>query len=243
MDKFIGQEITGEKFNKLVCELKIDLVKLTNKEEIHYGFKFKNGLNVDKENFNPSGECSKGGIYFTTMTNFHKWIIYSKKLMYWYRKVSIPNNARVYIEDDKFKVNKIVLGKRKYIWNDKNICLAIVKKNGRLLRYVDEQTHEICLAAVQQDGRALPYVMEQTPKICREAVKQNGYALQYVIKQTPKICLEAVKQNGLALRYVRKQTPELYLAATAQCGCELTYISKQGPECIIIPKKYKLILC
>ena len=56
----------------------------------------------------------------------------------------------------------------------------LVKQNGRILKYIEEQTPEICLAAVKQDGRALEYVKDQTPEICLEAVKQNEYAKLFV---------------------------------------------------------------
>lgn len=36
------------------------LYKLTNETEIHNGFKYQDGLNIDTETFNPFGECSKG---------------------------------------------------------------------------------------------------------------------------------------------------------------------------------------
>ena len=62
---------------------------------------------------------------------------------------------------------------------------------------------EICLEAVKKNGRALEFVKEQTSEICLEAVKKNGYALKFVKEQTPEICLEAVKQNGRALEFVK----------------------------------------
>ena len=36
---------------------------------------------------------------------------------------------------------------------------------------------EIWLAAVKKDGKALEFVREQTPEICLAAVNRNGYAL------------------------------------------------------------------
>ena len=40
--------------------------------------------------------------------------------------------------------------------------LLAVTRNGRVLKYVREQTDEICLAAVKEDGLALKDVKEQT---------------------------------------------------------------------------------
>ncbi|HLD89523.1 MAG TPA: DUF4116 domain-containing protein, partial [Patescibacteria group bacterium] len=40
--------------------------------------------------------------------------------------------------------------------------LAWIKDNGCNLRYIYNQTDEICLAVVKQNGRALEYVKHQT---------------------------------------------------------------------------------
>ena len=106
------------------------------------------------------------------------------------------------------------------------LCLAAVKQNGYLLRYVKKQTSKICLEAVKQDGTALQFVKKQTPEIYLEAVKQSGYALEFVKKQTPELCLEAVKQSGYALEFVKKQTPEICLAAVKQSGYSLEFVKE-----------------
>jgi hypothetical protein len=102
--------------------------------------------------------------------------------------------------------------------------LLNVKKNGELLKYIEEQTLEICLEAVKQDGMSLIYVKKQTPEICLAAVKQYAYALEFVKIQTPEICLAAVRQNGMTIRYVKEQTEEICLAAVKQSGWALEHI-------------------
>ena len=73
------------------------------------------------------------------------------------------------------------------------------------------------LEAVKKNGRVLEYVKDQTPEICLEAVKKNGLALKYVKDQTSELCcITAVKQNGWALGYVKNQTPEIIQAAIEQ---------------------------
>ena len=39
--------------------------KILNKKENHYGLQYQTGLNEDILEFNPSGDCTSGGIYFT----------------------------------------------------------------------------------------------------------------------------------------------------------------------------------
>lgn len=63
--------------------------------------------------------------------------------------------------------------------------LEAVKKNGFMLKHIENQTEEICLEAVKKYGLAMQFVKNQTDKICLEAVKTNGWALQFVRNQTP----------------------------------------------------------
>jgi hypothetical protein len=245
-----GEVISGEQFN-IVYKGKL-FVKLTNHCELHNGYQFKTGLNVDTVLFNPSGECNPGGIYFCEFNEIPYWLRYNGSgPMVWYRYVSVPADSKVYIEMGKFKVDKLILTDRALIvdimtedkWvtaarhnigvlkdmkdQTERICLAAVLQYGNALEYVEDQTERICLAAVLQDCYALEYVKNQTDAICLAAVQQNGYALEYVKTQTDAICLAAVQQNGYALEYVKNQTDAICLAAVQQNGYALRYVRDQ----------------
>jgi hypothetical protein len=100
---------TGEQFNKLIGERK--LCKLTNKEENHNGFLYQTGHNAldeKKELFNPSGSCCKGGLYFTEQSKKNLWTHGNS----YFRSVTIPDKALVYVESNKFKTNQFILGAR-----------------------------------------------------------------------------------------------------------------------------------
>jgi len=138
--------------------------KLFNKDEKHYGFKYHDGLNIDTNKFNPTGTCSKGGLYFfneVQLLNYHKYT----NNVYFIRQVTIPADAQVYHEDGKSKADKLFLHKRekfdydnlkKYInFSNEEICKLAVQQNGNLLKYVKNQTSEICTLAVQQNGNLL----------------------------------------------------------------------------------------
>ena len=112
----VGKVYTGGDFNTLLG--KTELYKLTNETELHNGYQFVDGLNIDTIKFDPTEECKKGGIYITTLDNIGKWIKYNHTLMVNYRKVQIPNDALVYIENNKFKVDKLILYK-KYVLKNK----------------------------------------------------------------------------------------------------------------------------
>ena len=220
--------LTGKEFNEKYLDK--TFVKLTNKDENHNGYEFRSGLNEDTVAFNPEGSCRAGGIYFCDLGKLPIWLDYGDKCMYYARLVSIPDDAWVYEEEDKWKADRLVLGERQTIgeleiWKDREYCLRAVGLKSNILDYV--QTEALCLAAVKQNGMALRYVRDQTEEICMEAVKENGYALVYVGDQTEEMCMEAVKQNGVALQYVRDQTKKICMEAVRQNGWALAYVKSQ----------------
>ena len=219
--------LTGKEFNEKYGDKKF--VKLTNESENHNGYQFQTGLNVDTVEFNPKGSCQPGGIYFCELGKLSKWLEYYYQKMVYGRSVSIPEDAEVYEEEDKWKADRLVLGEREEIgelgvWDDEKYCLEAVKENGSALKYVKDQTEEMCMKAVRENGYALQFVKNQTENVCMEAVRQNGYALEYVRDQTEAICMAAVKGNGYALEYVSDQTKEICMAAVRQNSNALRYV-------------------
>ena len=68
-----------------------DIVYIIDETKHHTGYalgnkKFfhrtENGTRIDNIPFNPNGECTPGGIYFTDLENWTKWINYSGEQMY-----------------------------------------------------------------------------------------------------------------------------------------------------------------
>ena len=239
-----GKIYTGEEFNNLTKGE--TFIKILNKKQNHKGFQYKQGLNVDIEPFNPSGTCLPGGLYFANIKNFLDFYSFGESM--W--RILIPKDAKIYVEENKYKGDKFILEKQCYIedfsflnifsiWlkiryffsfcknQTLEICMEAVKQNGLALEYVREQTQEICMEAVKKEGFALYYVKKQIPEICMQAVKQNGNALGYVEEQTPEICMEAVKQNGNALEWVKEQTREICMEAVKQNLSALDYVNKQ----------------
>ena len=89
--------------------------KITNAAENHNGFQYSDGLNVLKEKFNdnPDDSCCKGGFYFTNAENIFKFLNYGIYL----REVTLPTDNPDFRmikdkEDDKWRANMIILGKR-----------------------------------------------------------------------------------------------------------------------------------
>ena len=92
--------------------------KVTNENEIHHGYQYKDGLNVLKEKFNddPWASCVPGGFYFTDYEKLPKFLDYG----IWIREITIPEDARVIKDTDgnKWRTDKIILGKKYHINND-----------------------------------------------------------------------------------------------------------------------------
>ena len=72
-----------------------------------------------------------------------------------------------------------------------------------VLSYIDKYTEDICIEIVRQNGKMLMYIKNQTEKMCIEAVKENYKSLKYVKEQSERICKEALKQNHKAKEYVK----------------------------------------
>lgn len=115
-DKFIifeGVTLTGKEFNELFAD--INFYKLTNRSEVHNGFKFVDGLNVDTIPFDPKCICCPGGIYFTQENSIINWLIYNNSKMRHKRLVKMPDDAKVHFESNKLKADKLILGPRYHL--------------------------------------------------------------------------------------------------------------------------------
>ena len=244
--------LSGTEFNEQYPNT--EFYKLLTTDYKHFGFTYQHGLNVDHIPFNPTGICSLGGLYFTEVDKVSYWIDRFKSV--YIAKVTIPSNAYVYVEKDKFKADQFILDldnkiliKDFYMWENEEfckisvsqadtynlvfvrnqpdeICKLAVKHDYRALEYVINQTDEICKIAVSNHGFALEFVKDQTDDICKMAVK-NGYGLEFVKVQTDEICKMAVSKNGRALRWVKDQTDELCKLAVSQNGHALEFVKVQ----------------
>lgn len=91
----------------------ITYYKITNKEEVHNGLKYHDGLIIDHQEFdsNPKRTCVRGGIYFTTKEHLHKFFGYGK----WIRPVTIPKSAKVVLDPkgDKYRADRLIFKPRK----------------------------------------------------------------------------------------------------------------------------------
>ena len=87
--------------------------KITNAEERHYGFQYKDGLNVLKGKFNedPEDYCGPGGLYFCNIENIFEFL--DKGIFV--REITLPKgnpNFKIFKDGNKYRANMIILGER-----------------------------------------------------------------------------------------------------------------------------------
>lgn len=224
--------------------------KIIKKNYTHKNFKYKLGINEDILKFNPSGNCSAGGLYITDYINIVNYYNYGNIIAY----VSIPDDAKCYLENGKIKCNKIYINSFELInnFNEKNddilfninyyynksnnntyaSHLNIVKHNGLFLALINKKDHchEICMEAVKQNYKAIIYVEEQTEDICFEAVTQNGYMIKYIKNQTENLCIEAVKKNPFSIQFIKNKTHNICMEAIKNNPYSIQFIQNQTED-------------
>lgn len=78
--------------------------KFLNDEKNHHGFQYKMGENVDTLEFNPSGSCDPGGLYFTDEKRIISFLDFGPHLAC----ITLLPDAKFYIDPhgNKYKTNK-----------------------------------------------------------------------------------------------------------------------------------------
>lgn len=178
-------------------------VKLTCDTEIHNGLKYKTGLNVDIRPFSPIGSCKTGGMYFIRKVDIKRWLYYSKKTMVWMRSVKIPDDAMVYVEPDKFKCNKFILGDRVYLYHDSRYQYDLVSANGLSIKYITTPHYEVKKKALLNTPEAIQFIQNPSLELQRIAVSRDGLCLRFIDSPSEEICNKALSQNGEAVRYIK----------------------------------------
>lgn len=106
--------ITGREFNKTVK--RVQYYKLTLSGEIHQGFAYREGLNIDSEEFVPLPDCP--GLHFTEEQCVNLWVNFYRRLgtpLIYRRSVTVPDDAKVYTGISWVKADRLILGPREEI--------------------------------------------------------------------------------------------------------------------------------
>jgi hypothetical protein len=94
--------------------------KFLAKDLKHYNFKYELGLNVDTNKFNPTNAYSAGGLHFTDKRSILHFYNYGSMI----GEIEIPDDAHVYIKENKYKTDKLEIVK---LASDDLDILEIVK--------------------------------------------------------------------------------------------------------------------
>ncbi|AZL89666.1 ankyrin repeat protein [Megavirus baoshan] len=97
-------------------------LKITNEEECHNGYQYKNGLNEleGKFNDNPEDSCVPGRLYFSKPNNICNYLNYGIYLREVYLPIDNPDFKMIEDpEGNKYGANMIILGKRRDLRNPK----------------------------------------------------------------------------------------------------------------------------
>lgn len=198
---------SGKEFKELNPGVKF--YKILSEDLKHHGFQYKLGENIDILPFNPTYECTSGGLYFASLDHIFEYLVFGTKI----GMIEIPDHALIYIENAKYKADQFTLAKiisvSKFINSSEKMCEIAIRQNGLALKYIKNQSTKLCELAVKQDGHALVFVKDQTIKICKLAVKQNPFVLSFVRDQDEEICKIAVKRNSNAACYVKTRSEEI----------------------------------
>jgi hypothetical protein len=116
-----SKSYNGVDFKKLYPKKRF--FKLTNKNENHNNFEYKNGINED-QNF----DTIEKGLHFCEKNKIYLWIWYNGNIMYNIREVKILDDSIVFVEDDCFRTNKFFLEDKCLIIKNKHIIQLIKKK-------------------------------------------------------------------------------------------------------------------
>lgn len=221
--------------NKKPFDRNITYYKIIHSDCKHFSHIYQIGLNVDAVEFNPSGTCQPGGLYFTTWEYIH---------MYFHRgsliaEVKIPENARVY-EDSKgkkWKADKIeilcLIPLNKYYKFTESYILQLIKSSpGQFIsyaKYLENPSEEFCLEIAEMYFSALHYLENPSYRVQLRLMKHLHLVNDEIIEQTKVECEKAIEAGLSITTCTDKCMPKVWYAVIEQNVCAF--------ECM--PKKYQ----
>lgn len=105
--QYSGKQLTYTEFMDEAQMRGKTFIKFINSNNNHFGFKYNIGLNIDIKQFDPTGSCTSGGLYFTEIKYAFKWMTYGTNIAL----IELCPDAIFYIDSclTKFKTNKFII--------------------------------------------------------------------------------------------------------------------------------------
>lgn len=182
----VGKTFIGKEFNKIYFGK--NFYKLTKKSENHFGFKFVDGINIDTYNFIPAICKIPSGLHFTDIKNLPFWTDYKTYI----RKVTIPDDAIVYVGYNMFKADKIFLHERILLkdfelWDNLEFQKNAINCNACHLKFIKNPSDLIQKMAVRLNGYSIYYIKDPSLEIQKLALCENIYSYYYIKNPNEKI--------------------------------------------------------
>ena len=184
-------------------------LKILKSSLIHGNFKYNPGLNRDTNKFIPYGNNLQGGLYFSNYKDIFNSRVFGEYLC----EIKIPEDALVYINQNKFKSDKII------IWDIYPIQDHPVWSQEK---YYSKILNSYPMAFI--------HLKNKSEKICLEMARKWAYSLDYIPNLNPEICLAAVNKNGSVISHIPTKflSPELFGLAISKYGRNLKYIEPEN---------------
>jgi hypothetical protein len=198
--------------------------KLSDESDGRFGVQYAEGLNVDPKPFIPAGNAQGGGLYFFTDVQLiflkYNWFIPFK--VKYIRSVTFDgeaSDARIWVEDRKFKANKCNYGPRTeysnratdYVnWNSYDSCIRAVSEDTYpcVLKFVPKEIidYELCKLTMQKHPRSYKYIPEeyQTDEINRLAIISDPSQIRFCINPDSELCKLAVSKDPKVAKYLKR---------------------------------------
>jgi flagellum-specific peptidoglycan hydrolase FlgJ len=135
------------------------------------------------------------------------------------------------ISDNAFILNSIFISEK--------TKLEEVKRNGYVIKYINNPTEELQIEAIKQDGFFIKYMKNPSVKVRLEAVKQIGYAIKYLTNPSEEEKLAAVRQSGDAIKYMKDPSVKIQVEAVKQNVSSIVYIRYPSKEAIETFEQFK----
>jgi hypothetical protein len=187
--------------------------KLTSQSLKNRDFKFKEGLNILKDDFDPEGDCTKGGFYFCSLENIGEWLfMYPNGFIF---EVCVPKEAQVIVQNKKFKTNQLILNNSLIVGEfikKHNIEKQIIHCCSMNICFV-EQTDELCMLAINKNPSTIRLIKNASEVVCLEAVKKDGYAIKHIKNPSENICMQAVISHPYSCQHIKNPSNNVLLEA------------------------------
>jgi hypothetical protein len=210
--------ISGKDFNKLG----IIPCKILKRNLNHYNYQYKLGLNILKEKFKPYGECEGGGLYFCDMKKFYLYNDYGPFVGI----LKLPNDAKIYVEEDKFKTDKFIIekivDKKEFYLDDYYDTENSFKIFEKLLFHIEnpyyylrKQTDEINWLCIRMYPKFLERIENPNIEIIKYCINRIPGLFYHLENKPYDLCLFACSLDYHCLNYVPSSLINNQLCETA----------------------------